>query len=452
MERESLLWLAKTADPALSVPAQIGDGITYRFTLTNAGNTTLTDAAISDKLAGLSAISYTWPGEPGTLAPGEQASGTATYQLSQGDIDDGHVANSATASYLPPGANTPQVTPPSSTDTPLSQNNTVTLAKTADPTALSAPAKVGDVITYRFTLANAGSTTVTAAAISDDLAGLSAISYTWPGTPGTLAPGEQATGTASYRLTQADIDAGHVANNATASYLPPGTDTPQATPPSPTDTPVRQHNGLALVKTADSMTVSAPAKAGEVITFRFTARNTGNTTLTQVSVTDELAGLSALTWTWPQTAGVLAPGAQANATADYVVTAADIAAGGVTNGALAAGVGPDGGGVSDSAKTTVDLLAPRTPEPTPIPTPTPTPTPTPAPAPSPSPSLAADPARDSARAPAQKSGRKSAVIDTGHAQAGRSVPSHEVILGGVGAVFGLTALGWLLLRQRRDTK
>lgn len=58
---------------------------------------------------------------------------------------------------------------------------------------------------------------------------------------------------------------------------------------------------------ADTSGVGSPAKVGDVITYNFTSSNTGNITLTQVAISDQLAGLSPLTYTWPGDAGTLAP-------------------------------------------------------------------------------------------------------------------------------------------------
>ncbi|MEV8213468.1 hypothetical protein AB0P25_07050, partial [Leifsonia sp. NPDC077715] len=165
---------------------------------------------------------YVWPGAAGVLAPGEQASGTATYQLTQADIDAGHVVNTATGSGNTPDGNPVDVPPVSGTDTGVDQGSSgLSLVKTADASGVQAPAKPGDVITYHFALQNTGNTTLTGVAVTDPLPGLSAITYVWPGAAGVLAPGEQASGTATYQLTQADIDAARVVNHATAAGAQP---------------------------------------------------------------------------------------------------------------------------------------------------------------------------------------------------------------------------------------
>ncbi|MFK4299749.1 putative repeat protein (TIGR01451 family) [Arthrobacter sp. GAS37] len=223
------LSFSKTADAsAVGSPAVAGDVITYHFTAQNIGNVTLKGVVIADPMAGLSALVYTWPGTPGTLLPGQAVTATATYAITQADIDAGHVANTATGSGTPP--NGPPVTPPPAhTDTPLSSGAGLSFSKTADASAVHSPAVAGNVIIYHFAAQNTGNVTLKGVVIADPMAGLSALVYTWPGTPGTLLPGQAVTATATYTVTQADIDAGHVGNTATATGTPPTG--PPVTPP-----------------------------------------------------------------------------------------------------------------------------------------------------------------------------------------------------------------------------
>lgn len=78
------------------------DTIRYEFTATNNGGRTLTDVAIDDPKPGLSDLEYSWPGEPGVLQPGESVTATATYVLTQADVNAGQVDNHATTTGTPP--------------------------------------------------------------------------------------------------------------------------------------------------------------------------------------------------------------------------------------------------------------------------------------------------------------------------------------------------------------
>ncbi|MFK0003213.1 hypothetical protein [Paenarthrobacter sp. NPDC090522] len=347
----------KSADAsAIKDPAVVGDLITYTFTAKNTGNVKLSGVTINDPLAGLSALSYTWPGTSGELLPGETVTATATYAITQADIDAGHVVNEATSTGTPPSG--PAVTPPpGKTDTPLTPSPALQFTKSADASAVQSPAVVGDVISYNFTAKNSGNVKLTGVVIDDPLAGLSALSYTWPGTPGELLPGQTVTATAKYALTQADIDAGHVANSATTTGVPP-TGTPLTPPPGTTDTPLVPAPGMVFTKTADSSAVHDPTKIGDVITYTFTAGNTGNVTLKNVAINDPLAGLSALSYNWPGTPGELQPGQTVTATATYAIKQADIDAGHVANVATATGTPPTGTALTPPPATTDTPLTP----------------------------------------------------------------------------------------------
>ncbi|WP_426005422.1 DUF7507 domain-containing protein [Paenarthrobacter sp. NyZ202] len=347
----------KTADDsAVQSPAQVDDVITYTFTARNTGNVKLTNVSITDPLAGLSALDYTWPGTPGELLPGQTVTATATYAITQADIDAGHVANAATTTGTPPSG--PAVTPPpGTTDTPLTPAPAMEFTKSADASAVQDPATAGDVITYTMTAKNTGNVKLTGVSINDPLAGLSELAYTWPGTPGELLPGESVTATATYAITQADIDAGHVTNVATSTGTPP-TGTPVTPPPGTTDTPLTPAPAMEFTKSADSSALQDPTKVGDVITYTFTAKNTGNVKLTNVSINDPLAGLSALNYSWPGTPGELQPGETVTATAKYAVTQADIDAGHVVNSATATGNPPTGPAVTPPPGTTDTPLTP----------------------------------------------------------------------------------------------
>ncbi|MCE8421390.1 hypothetical protein LZ190_22535, partial [Rhodovulum sulfidophilum] len=87
--------LVKAVDlSAISSPAAVGDVLAYSFTVTNAGNVTLTDVTVTDdSLPGLVLTGDPIP----SLAPNatDATTYTATYALKQADIDRGYVENTA---------------------------------------------------------------------------------------------------------------------------------------------------------------------------------------------------------------------------------------------------------------------------------------------------------------------------------------------------------------------
>ena len=307
-----------------------GGTVTYSFTATNTGDVTLTAVGIADELEGLSEIVYgEWPAAAGTLAPNESVTATATYALTQADRDAGSVLNTATTTGTPPTG--PAVTDEDDVTVPVPQAPGIRLVKSG--------ALDGGTATYAFTATNTGDVTLTAVGIADELEGLSEIVYgEWPATAGTLAPNQSVTATATYALTQADRDAGSVLNTATTTGTPP-------TGPAVTDEdelvlPVPQAPAIELVKTGSVV--------DGAIEYVFTLTNTGDVTLTDVALVDELEGLSAIEFgAWPAAAGTLAPDQSVTATATYAPTQADRDAGSVLNTATTTGTPPTGVPVSD---------------------------------------------------------------------------------------------------------
>lgn len=320
-------------DAELSGEGAVGDEVAYTFTVTNSGNVTLTDVEIDDPLPGLSELTYLWPGEAGVLAPGDTVTASATYVLTQADLDAGGVDNTATATGNPPTGEPVDATDDASV--PLETAPAIELVKEA---ALQGDGAVGDEITYTFTATNTGDVTLRDVEIDDPLTGLSEIAYgTWPGEEGVLAPGQWVTATASYVLTQADIDAAGVENTATVTGADPDGEPVDATDDA--DVLLPSDPGITLVKEA---ALEGDGVVGDTVEYAFTATNSGNVTLTDVAIADPLPGLSELEYSWPGEAGVLEPGATVTAVATYVLTQADLDAGGVTNTATAAGTSPTG--------------------------------------------------------------------------------------------------------------
>ena len=202
VQADATITVLKVADVATVTEA--GQVITYTYTVTNTGATTLTNVTAVDD-------AFT-PGDTGddiaitldvtTLAPGESATGTLEYVVTQADIDAGlDLVNVVEAD----SDQTEPVTDPETVT--VQADATITVLKVADVATVT---EAGQVITYTYTVTNTGATTLTNVTAVDD-------AFT-PGDTGddiaitldvtTLAPGESATGTLEYGVTQADIDAG----------------------------------------------------------------------------------------------------------------------------------------------------------------------------------------------------------------------------------------------------
>jgi hypothetical protein len=323
----------------------LGEVITYTFKLTNTGSTTLTNVVVTDPMVGL-----TITGSPiASLASGASSSVvTGTYIITQADVDAGGVTNSALATAQDP--NGVSVTDTSGTandnDTPtvttLARTSAIALVKTATISG-TGNGLLGEVITYTFKLTNTGNTTLTNVVVTDPMVGL-----TITGSPiASLASGASSSVvTGAYTITQADVDAGGVTNSALATAQDPTgvsvTDTSGTANDNdtPTVTTLVQTSSIALVKTA---IVSGTGMLGDVITYIFTFKNTGNTTLTNVVVTDPMIINPFI----GSPIASLAPGLTTIAMATYTITQFDIDAGGVTNSATATAKDPNGVDVTD---------------------------------------------------------------------------------------------------------
>ena len=89
------------------------------------------------------------------------------------------------------------------------------MTKTAGQTSFDA---VGDVLTYEYAVENTGNVFVSAIAVTDDkIASVTCDVAATGNNDANLDPGETVICTASYTVTQADIDAGEVTNNASVT-------------------------------------------------------------------------------------------------------------------------------------------------------------------------------------------------------------------------------------------
>ena len=87
-------------DLGVDAIATVGDVITYSFTVSNTGDALLTNVMVTDPLVTVS-------GDPISLGVGGSNSTnfTATYTITQADIDNGGVTNQATATGEDPQGN-----------------------------------------------------------------------------------------------------------------------------------------------------------------------------------------------------------------------------------------------------------------------------------------------------------------------------------------------------------
>ena len=358
-----LLSISKTADPTTVTAAN--QTINYTFTVTNTGNVTLTGVGVTDvptapagtvttTCQSLSTPTGTCSGATTTLVPGQSADFTGIYTVTQTDIDNGSIADTATAAGTSPSGGT--ITADSNLVTvDVTQSPSLSITKAADPTTVTA---AGQTVTYTFTVENTGNSTITGVTVTDlptppaggivpdcltrvDPAG------TCSGTSTSLVPGETAVFSGTYTVTQADIDNGSIVDTAMTTGTAPSGDTVTATSNQVTVV-VTQSPSLSIEKSADPMLVTA---VGQVVTYTFTVANTGNVTLTGVGVTDvptapaggvtpDCQSLSNPAGTCSGATTALVPGQIATFTGDYTVTQEDIDNGSIVDDATTHGTTP----------------------------------------------------------------------------------------------------------------
>ncbi|MBW1641063.1 DUF11 domain-containing protein, partial [Microbacterium resistens] len=329
--------LTKSADRR---EAALGETITYTFSVTNTGEVPLTDIVVTEtEFTGSGEISEIVCDEgAASLAPGETSTCTATYVVTQADVDQGQIENTAEAAGTPPNNVDPIRSDDAEVTIALAQEPGVALVKSADKDELV----LGETITYSFVVENTGNVTLHDVTVNEgDFTGSGDLSDVTCGDgAASLSPGATVTCTATYVVTQADVDRGSIENTATATGTPPAGGDPVTSDPSDAQVPSSPQPGITVVKTADKTELVV----GDTITYSFTVENTGNLTLSDITVNDgDFTGtgdLSAIDC--PADTRSFAPGDTVTCTATYMVTQADVDRGSIENTATATGTPPTG--------------------------------------------------------------------------------------------------------------
>ncbi|MEL7129710.1 MAG: hypothetical protein AAGK23_09190 [Pseudomonadota bacterium] len=289
----------------------LGESVDYSYFVENIGTVFIENISISDDQVPNVLCPLT------RLDPGQNMTCTATDIVSQADLDAGGITNTATITGTPQAATLGPITDQAFVPA-INQTSSLGIDKPA-PTNNDADGSgdvsLGDTLTYTITATNTGTLTQTGIVVSDPL--------TTPNSANcaTVAPGSTCVLTGNYVVTQADVDAGQIAN--TASVVSDAITTPI------TDgeiTPVAQRSELSIDKRA--LTASFTA-VNDVLSYAYDVTNRGTVTITSaISVTDDLipaVSCPALP------AGGLPPNGVLTCTGTYPVTQADIDAGSVTN-------------------------------------------------------------------------------------------------------------------------
>ncbi|WP_199138929.1 DUF7507 domain-containing protein [Pedobacter sp. ASV12] len=322
------------------------ESISYLLTIKNMGPATLLAGKViglTENLpAGLENITYSATG-------GSYDAAGHTFTIGTDLLANQTVTVTVTGTIAPNFAqanilNSASVDVASGTTDPDPSNNTATTTTTVLKGGVSliktaAISADKNQITYTFTITNTGSVPLSDILLNDTKLGLNKI------IPGILAVGASIVQTEVYTLTQADKDLGAVTNTATVTTKSPAGNTitdisgTDGTNNTPTVTTIDGTAAMTFTKVANN----AVSKAGDVINYTLVVKNTGNVTISNITVADAGADAGSII---PATIASILPGQTATVTAKHTVTQAEVNAGSFSNQANATAKDPKGNNVN----------------------------------------------------------------------------------------------------------
>jgi gliding motility-associated-like protein len=279
-----------------------------------------------------------------TVAPTNGAHGTTTVDAG------GKVTYTPTTGYTGTDVYTYTLTTP---DGVVSDPITVTITIYASSMTLTKVANnggtnIGDVINYTLVVTNTGSYAINNVIVADPGTDAGSIS---PAVVPSIAAGASVTVTAKHTLTQADFLNGSYSNQASVSgtdqngvlVARPKSDNPAT--PAPDDPTV-----VTLTPLPGAVSLSKSGIfTGNYINYTFYIKNTGQSIINSISLSDAKLGLTNFAIAVP--VGGLYPGAAVFFSTQYTLTQADKDAGVVNNTATVSCV--DGGGKTITSSSSV---------------------------------------------------------------------------------------------------
>lgn len=295
-----------TAAPSPTSFTAAGQVITYTYTLTNTGNRAINSISVTGAKTGTANC--------GALAVGASTTCTSTYTTIAADLG-APISYTATATGTPTGGTLANAV--ASGTIAFTPQPGLMIATTPSPTTFNS---AGQTIAYSHTITNSGNVAVNSIAVTGTKTGTISCPTT------TLAIGASATCTSGYTTVAADVGVG-VTYSATVSGTAAGGGTVTATA-----------NGTIVFNPQPSLAVAVTASpttysnAGQVITYSYKVTNTGNVSISSITVGDSRVS----TVTCPVT--TLAAGANTTCSGSYTTVAADVMAGSISSTATAKGV------------------------------------------------------------------------------------------------------------------
>ena len=356
----------KAEDENIESNYKLGDEIEFTITVKNVSIYDVENVIVTDANAEIQAgDGYTVSADKHTatiaiIAAKSEIRIKALHTVTSEDILAGKVGNVANVEWKD-GETTVTKTVDDDTTKLTPPNVTLNVTKTSDweGKADGAKLELGTKITYTITVKNTGNVPYTNVNFTDLLQNGDATVTGEIPTYGTLAVNEEKSFTVEYIVTEADLLKESINNKVTAEadeieytyYEGEIEKTGKATPKGE-DEVTDNTDAASASFTSTKTTTSTPKnekgyELGETITYDIVVTNDGNLTLTDVEVTEKLAGAvikASSDYTVSGSVATIAelkPGQTVIVNVEYVVTEADILAGSVKNVATVKGNGPD---------------------------------------------------------------------------------------------------------------
>ncbi len=256
-----------------------GQVVPYTFIVTNNGDIPLTGITVTDPNIPPPGPVYQSgdTSNPGVLDPDESWTYTGSHTVTQDEFislggGDSDLDNTVSANSIEIGPATDSLA------IPITPTPAIHVVKSSTTTSITT---AGQIVDYTFVVTNVGNIVLTGITVTDPMCNVGP-TYDSGDTnsDGKLDLTEAWTYIGSHTVTQAEINAGgNLSNTVTADSNESGPDTDSL------DIPIIQNPALNIVK---SSTTTEIDHAGQVVPYTFTVTNTGNVTLTGITVTDPI--------------------------------------------------------------------------------------------------------------------------------------------------------------------
>src|SRR5487761_2087100 len=294
-----------------------GSTVTWTYVVTNTGDTALTNETATDNQLRASAITC---GSTTNVLASLAVGAAPVTCTATGTAVAGAYSNTGTVVATPPlGSNLTST----STSSYFGASPSLSLVKT-DNLNLSTYTSLNQSVKYTYTLKNTGNVTLSAPySVTDNKIAPANVSCP---TTGTIAPGASIICTGTYKITQADLDAGSVKNTATATAT---YGTSLVTSNQASDTIKACVTGTLSITKGDNLNPSTYNAVVQSFGYTITVTNNSNIDQTNVTVSDSPATDAALVCTVGGNSVAnpdpsLASGASIICTGTHKITQADL--------------------------------------------------------------------------------------------------------------------------------